>query len=117
MLSLRSPLAAPACAASQTRTRSVVARASSMRSMEEFDSHNFSSAAMSLLSQRIKDIQSAVSAEDSFQDFLQKRPPVPTGVSMMMWEEMQADHKLLCNWHEAAWKALQQGQQQQQQEP
>jgi hypothetical protein len=83
--------------------------------MDEFTNEGVSAAAMGLLAQRIAALRN--SAELKFQQAIEKRPQLPQGTQLMMWEEMKMDHQLLCNWHESAWKEQQRQQQQMGQEP
>lgn len=73
-----------------------------MGSMDEFSNEGISAAAMSLLAQRIAALRS--SAELKFQQAIEKRPQLPQGTQLMMWDELEKDHELVCKWHESAWK-------------
>jgi hypothetical protein len=78
--------------------------------MDEFTDESISSAAMGMLSRRIESLKRELAAGHNFDKMMERRPQLPTGVQLMMWEEMKFDHELLCSWHEAAWKAQQQQQ-------
>lgn len=55
---------------------------------------------MGVLQDRIKQLRGKQQAEQS----LRMRPALPQNVLMM--DEVESDHRLICNWHENAWSQL-----------
>ena len=86
-------------------TRGLVsARAANGFSADGFAGGNVNDSQLhKLLAQRLQELQAAELAQQQ----LARRPPLPSGTSLM-WDEMQADHNLLDKWHRNCWTQLQQ---------
>jgi hypothetical protein len=83
-----------------------------MGSMDETFGEGISRLPMDVLAQRILQLNKTAKMEQ----WLSRRPILPTVSPNQLLDEVKLDHDLLCRWHESAWQEQQAQQQQQQQQ-
>jgi len=106
MLGFKSSLSSKVRQTSTARKARIVSvRAANLGSAGD-NGEAMSAAAMALLLKRIDSLKAAGAALENYRQAIERRPPVPQGTQMMMWDEMKMDHDLLCSWHESAWRAM-----------